>query len=414
MQFPENYSCSKFDLLWAPCKVNALLYAKKEIIAPMDRCSQNIRNAICTKPGIPKQIRLERMEHGFPSYRKLACQSYFRMKIAVRNTIRLCGVIVFIAMCNVSAQEAPETRYFRFHSNYWLNLHHFLYQKAEGGQLRKLQEDGLAFPNIGEAKAWNNLSRSDRSVLEEAIDFYKQNLIDKTLRRDLGKVRLWLKIQPENGTLIDTTHSLSLASILNSVSPIYKEHFWKLHDRSNKRIIDRHLTTIGGIESTVIPKMEALSANKWPSTVIVRVDICAYANWAGAYTSTRPEMNIVISSLDPLNEGSYFVETVLHEGTHLLYKYGDSPVRERIFDMAEELKMDFPSNLWHAVLFYLCGKATQDELKKSGIDHKMIMDVKKIFSRYNTSAFRNTLTNYYNREIDLDRTIFELLNTLKK
>lgn len=355
MQFPENYRCSKFGPLWL-----------------------------------------------------------LSMKIAIRNTISLCGIIIFMIAFNVSAQGVPETKYFKFHSNYWLNLHHFLYQKAEGGQLRKLQEDGMAFPDIGELAAWNNLSDSERNILEASMDYYKQNLIDKTLRRGLGKVRLWLKMQPQNGAIIDTTHSLALTSILNKVSPIYREHFWELHDRYNKRIINRHLTTIGQIESTVIPKMEALAANKWPSTVTVRVDVCAYANWAGAYTSTKPEMNIVISSLDPLNEGSYFIETVLHEGTHLLYKYGESPVREKIFYKAEELKMDFPSNLWHAMLFYLCGKATQDELRRYGIKHKMIMDVKNIFKKYNTSSFRSTLTDYYHKKIDLDRTIFELLNTLKK
>lgn len=305
------------------------------------------------------------------------------------------------------------TNYFDFQINYWVNLHHFLFQRADSSQLQKLNEDGLSFLEIGEGELEADLSLSEKRILNEAIQYYRDSLVTKSLRRDLNELRLWLSEQNESEKISDISFGRNYTEIINKVSPVYRAHYWDLHKSHNLQILSGHITTIDGIETRVINQMEELSLTPWPDSTKVRVDISVYANWAGAYTTSTPEMNIIISSIDPSKVTSAFVETVLHEGSHLLYLYGESPVRERIFYKSEELEMDFPRNLWHASMFYLCGRATQDALAELEIEHELIMDERNIFCKYNTQKFREVNEEYFNRIIDMDEMVEQLLNDLK-
>jgi len=323
----------------------------------------------------------------------------------------LLACLSFIIISGCLAQSAIQsTEYFEFYNNYWINLHHFLYQKAKGSQLKKLEEDGMGFRKIGEDTVV--LSRSENDVLDRAIYYYQKNLIDKDLRRDLGAIRRWLQQQAEPEEIRDTTFSAAYTDLLNEVSTVYKRHFWKLHKELNLNVLNHHIEVLRALELEVIGKIEKLAKYKWPDVAKVRVDLTVYANYAGAYTATDPSMNIVISTIDPLNNTSSLIETVYHEGSHLLFNYQDSPFRGEIYYQAQEMKMEFPRNLWHACLFYLCGRATQDALKSLSIDHKMDMDVRNIFAGYNTQKFRNTLEDYYQGMIDLKNTVSALLADL--
>src|SRR5260370_31764689 len=53
---------------------------------------------------------------------------------------------------------------------------------------------------------------------------------------------------------------------------------------------------------------------RWPREKI-RVDVSAYANWAGAYTTVDP-LRVTISSLDSRNQGPEALEVLFHEASH--------------------------------------------------------------------------------------------------
>jgi len=321
-----------------------------------------------------------------------------------------------LVSCNRDQETAIEhtTDYFEFQNNYWVNLHHFLYQKADGGQLRKLEEDGLDFIEIGEIKAYEQLSSKEKQILNQAIKYYKDSLITKSLRRDLNDLRIWLNEKEEFKIISDVSFGEEFTTIINSFSPIYEKHFWEIHKAHNLSVLKKNIATVDEIEDEVINKMERLSLNKWPDSTKVRVDITTYANWAGAYTSSKPKMNIVLSTLDPHNMTTSFVETILHEGSHLLYLFGESPVRDKFYFKSEELEMEFPRNLWHASMFYLCDRATQDALSEQNINHIMLIDEKNIFSDYNTSEFRNISEAYYNNTLNADSMVVKLLTEIKE
>ncbi|MEM9361341.1 MAG: hypothetical protein AAGA43_01850 [Bacteroidota bacterium] len=312
------------------------------------------------------------------------------------------------------SNECYTTDYFEFENNYWVNLHHFLYQRADGSQLRKLQHDSLQFIDIGEMAIGKKLSGYEQKLLNEAIAYYKDSIITKTLRRELNAQRSWLQEKEEHQPISDTSFGKNFTETLNKVSPIYRKHFWNVHESHNFSILEQHIETIDAIEEEVIKQMERLSLNQWPDSTKVRVDLTAYANWAGAYTTSIPKMNIIVSTLDPSKTTSSFVETILHEGSHLLYLFDESPIRDKIYYKSEELSMQFPRNLWHASMFYLCGRATQDELSKLGIQHEMIMDVNHIFTSYNTEIFRETNEKYYLGQVQADTLVKHLLIELDK
>jgi len=333
----------------------------------------------------------------------------------IMKHIMLLLVLASLASCAKNKGNAIDyqTDFFDFHHNYWVNLHHFLYQKADSSQLRKLQEDGLNFLDIGDFNAQEGLSNNEKVVLSRAIKYYRDSLSTKSLRRDLINLKAWLQEKEAFKMITDTLFGAKFTTILNEVSPIYEKHFWESHRLHNLSILTQHIGAIREIEEEVIHKMEVLSLNQWPDSVKVRVDLTTYANWAGAYTSSRPMMNVVLSTVDPSSKTSSLIETILHEGSHLLYLFGDSPIRDKFYYKSEALEMEFPRNLWHASMFYLCGRATQDALSKLGVDHEMVMDEKNIFSSYNTLEFRRINEDYYNGKINSDTMITRLLEEIK-
>ncbi len=301
------------------------------------------------------------------------------------------------------------TNYFKFHSNFWINLHHFLYQKAKGSQISKLQEDGLEFLDIGEEPIIDGLSNNDHEVLSNAILYYKQNLIQTSLSR-MGNLRDWLQDQSDY-QLLEPFDSTQLTSILNSVSGIYRQNLWSIHHKQNQIVIQQHVEVIRNIEDETIDRLEDMAGYEWPDRK-VRIDLTAYANWAGAYTPSGPDPQVYISTLDPGSFETFFIETVFHEGTHLLFSR-ESAFRSEIFFMSKEKGIDFPRSLWHASQFYLTGRLVQDQLKARGLNHDLIMFERDVFSQSNTSDFRSILEAYYLGKSELEPTIDNLLESLK-
>lgn len=324
----------------------------------------------------------------------------------------LLSCFTFLFHFSVSAQapaQYGETKYFTFKNNFWINLHHFLYQQASGSQLKKLEEDGMNFLDIGDQEVADQLSDQEQEVLDQAISFYSRKLIAKDLRSDLSELKTWFQKQPENGRITDTRFTREFTDILNKVAPVYRAYYWQIHKKHNQEILAQHIERIYQIEEAMIDKMEQTSANSWPAETKVRTDLTTYGSWSSAYSNSRPIMNLVISTIDPGHETSEFIETIFHEGTHLLYLLG-SPVREEIYAQAEARGMDFPGGLWHAWLFYLCGKATKAQLATFNEKHRLTMDTKNIFSNYNTPEFRVILDDYYDGEVEMKETVKALLD----
>ena len=136
------------------------------------------------------------------------------------------------------------------------------------------------------------------------------------------------------------------------------------------------------MEKMVFSQNEKLALSPW-SQEKIRVDLTVYSDFAGAYTVTKPKLNSIISTLSPGTFSAQFLETLFHEGSHVLFRYG-GPWREGIFDAFKNgnYKQKYPNHLWHLSLFYLCGRVCQDIFN----DHEdkayeMILFKSKIFQK---------------------------------
>ncbi|MGD1945515.1 MAG: hypothetical protein ACFB0A_04410 [Croceivirga sp.] len=335
---------------------------------------------------------------------------------------RLCFMFVFTfsMIGKVSMAQYPEkgldsTRYFSFYNNYWINLHHFLYQKASGNQLSKLQQDGNEMLVIGEKEIEESLRYDQRVHLDSAVTYYKSNIIKKGLLRGLGYERYWLQKQSEQEAVADTTVSKEFVDVLNTVSETYKETYWPIHQKHNEEVLAHHIHNIRKLERQIVPRIEQLSKTPWPSEKKVRVDLTVYANYAGAYTPTRPIFNVIVSTIDPTSYAPSFLETIFHEGSHLLFRYG-GPWRDSIFTTFEtgDFKMKFPRHLWHVSLFYLCGRVCKEEFAKIGITgYEMVMLTRNIFKNYHHNELFDVLDDYLQNDRALDVTTAELLQLLE-
>lgn len=331
--------------------------------------------------------------------------------------MRFIILIFFITLisCDENKEKIDlETDYFEFKNSYWINLHHFLYQKADSSQFKNLREDNLKFIEVGEADLIAKLSNDEKEILNQAVKYYRDSLISRNLRRDLSSLRNWLQQQEGSRVLTDTTYGKNFIEFINKASKIYDEYFWETHKAHNLSVLAKHISIIDDIEEKVINKMERFSLNEWPDSTKVRVDVTTYANWAGAYTASKPKMNIVISTLDPTNFTSSFIETILHEGSHLLYLFGESPIRDKIYFKSEDLGMEFPRDLWHASMFYLSGRATQEALSEQNIKHNLLIDKKNIFPNYTIPELRKINEQYYKDSLSVDSMVFKLLTEIKK
>jgi hypothetical protein len=103
---------------------------------------------------------------------------------------------------------------------------------------------------------------------------------------------------------------------------------------------------------------------KWPRQRI-RVDVCAYANWTGAYTTLDP-LRVTISSLDARNQGNQALEVLFHEASHGIA----APVEEAIIRQCRQRDKPIPRDLWHALIFYTTGEVVRPVIAATEQAHR--------------------------------------------
>jgi hypothetical protein len=92
---------------------------------------------------------------------------------------------------------------------------------------------------------------------------------------------------------------------------------------------------------------------RWSATP-VPVDVTAYANWAGAYTTEGPD-HITISSLNEGNQGTAAFEMLFHEVLHTM----DRTLFEQYRTAARAQGKRMLRNPTHPFIFYTAGEVTR-------------------------------------------------------
>ena len=260
---------------------------------------------------------------------------------------------------------------FELHSGFWINLHHTLYNEA---RLRKDlaspdkigKTSGLALKTSPDAK--RAFTAAEQKTWEDAVSYYAANFADKDLlfsselvqlKNQLSDFEDCDELSGKTKKFCDAGLPPKLAQALEAAAPVYRAHLWPEHDRANRRWILRVAPLV--IEQSVglSERLADIYQTRWPRQKI-RVDVAAYANWAGAYTTLDP-LRVTISSLDPRNQGAEALEVLFHEASHGIAE----PVQDAIIRECRQRDKAIPRDLWHALIFYTTGEVIRPVLASS-------------------------------------------------
>jgi hypothetical protein len=229
----------------------------------------------------------------------------------------------------LSAQQAT----FDFHSNFWVNLHHYLYEQA----IAKSPEP------------------SDNEAWRRALEVYRSDITThELLSRDIAGINIALSRVENTESLKDSGIDAELTQILERAAPIYKARWWPEHNRANLAWIEAASPLVAKYEAVMKKELSTAFETPWPSDPI-RADVAEYASWAGAYTVLEPT-HITISS-GPVTQA--VVESLFHEASHgMIRKVSDALAAE----LDAQRKLFQRRAVWHAVLFYTVGEVAQQHL----------------------------------------------------
>lgn len=259
----------------------------------------------------------------------------------------LCALAV---TCSANAVQSQQP-FFDFHNNFWVNLHHFLYQ----GALK--QKRGQA------GAAAEGLSAEQQRTWQGALDYYQKEVVSRDLLFDdeLVETERRLSDSEKASSLKDAGIKPELTSVLEAAAPIYRRKWWPEHERANQKWIAAVTPLLEKYGKAVTAQLATAYRTSWP-TERVRVDVCVYANWAGAYTIIGPTL-ITISSTDERDQGYAGLEILFHEASHALIR----AVRLALNEKFEAQKKPVPRDLWHALLFYTTGEIVRRVLAAGGV-----------------------------------------------
>lgn len=211
------------------------------------------------------------------------------------------------------------------------------------------------------------LTRAEQSAWDNAVAYYAANYADRDLlfNHDLVVLKNLLEDLEDCDDLAGTHKKIcdaglppALTQVLDSAAPVYRAHLWPEQDRANRRWIARVAPLVEEQGVGISERLAFIYEAKWP-TGKTRVDVSAFANWAGAYTTLDP-LRVTISSTDPRNQGDEALEILFHEASHGLAE----PVQSAITRECRQRGKPIPRDLWHALLFYTTGEVVKPLLNE--------------------------------------------------
>jgi hypothetical protein len=254
------------------------------------------------------------------------------------------------------AQNGP-LPVFELHSGFWINLHHTLYVQA------RQSRDGRGGPSG--TTTLTRRTASERLAWDAAVSYYQANYADKDLlfntelillKNQLGEFENCDELSGTKQKFCDAGLPPKLAKVLEAAAPVYRAHEWPEHDRANRNWIAGVAPLVREKGLSLAERLSEVYQARWPREKI-RVDVTAYANWAGAYTTLDP-LRVVISSTDPRNQGSAALEVLFHEASHGIAE----PVQQAIIRECRQREKAIPRDLWHALMFYTTGEVIKSVL----------------------------------------------------
>lgn len=309
------------------------------------------------------------------------------------------SILFLTCLTATGAQSAPITGpkvtpapvasphgHYEFHVDAWLSLHHFLHhlarQEAREARLRNrvpiLQQDLDA------------LSPAFRQALPDALEAYQPYLDTDLLFTDGTRANARALLDSP-----DAVPDPAVRAALRTLMPHYQRDLWPAHRAEAIALRDRLLGDLDTSEAEISQRLADYLGSDWPDAPI-RVDIVAYANWAGAYTDHGPN-HITLAATDPDAGGAHAFELLIHESAHT------TPLGDHIIPLTQaamEAAGIENRRIWHNILFYVTGRITK--AVHGGEDYVLYVDHTGIANRPHLSATFDILESVWDEADGLE------------
>ena len=321
----------------------------------------------------------------------------------VRN-LRIHFLCLFLGLCLLlpaSVEAAAQGNYteaqlpvFELHSGFWINLHHTLYQEARQRKAATSRDAGATKSTAAATKsvlAGKGLTGAEQKAWDDAVAYYAENYADKDLlftteliqlKDQIGDFEDCDELSGRKRKFCDAGLPANLTLVLEAAAPVYRKYLWPEHDKANRRWILQVAPLVREEGVGLSERLADIYQTRWPHGKI-RVDVVAYANWAGAYTTVDP-LRVTIASLDSRNQGPQALEVLFHEGSHGIAE----AVQRAIIRECRQRDKPIPRDLWHALVFYTTGEVIRTVLTSPSRGEKGNDGPS---SSYDTYAFREGL-----------------------
>jgi hypothetical protein len=255
--------------------------------------------------------------------------------------------------------EKPSLPVFEFHSGFWINLHHFLYQQAHARRSPHEANSGAPVSTAG-------LNADEQRAWSAAMDYYMGGFADRDLmfngdmvliNNRLAEMESCADLSGRSTMACTSGLRPELIAALESAAPVYRARWWPQNDRANRDWITAVSPLVRQHGVRIAEQLAEVYQTHWPA-VPLRVDVVSYAGPYGAYTTLEPS-HLTISSLDTANQGVVALEVVFHEASHAVAEL----VRDAIAKECRRLGKPIPRDLWHALLFYTAGEVIRRTLR---------------------------------------------------
>jgi len=317
-----------------------------------------------------------------------------------RAHTRFLFVLLALALlAPLRAQASPQSAstygplpVFELHSGFWINLHHTLYHQA------RLRKDAASAEKTGKSSgpalktspdAKPAFTAAEQKAWDDAVSYYAANLANKDLlfsselvelKNQLSDFEDCDELTGKTKKFCDAGLPQKLAQALEAAAPVYRAHLWPDHDRANRRWILRVAPLVIEQGVGLSERLADIYETHWPRQKI-RVDVAAYANLAGAYTTLDP-LRVTIASLDSRNQDAEALEVLFHEASHGIAE----PVQDAIIRECRQRDKAIPRDLWHALIFYTTGEVLRPLLVSSDATPRGALDLRSSSSPAGSST----------------------------
>lgn len=144
----------------------------------------------------------------------------------------------------------------------------------------------------------------------------------------------------------------TVVDTLETAARVYRHAWWPAHRRANQAWVQGITPPIDQHGAAIVAFLTRAYQLPWPENGYP-VHVCAFTNWAGAYSTDGPLL--VISSLDNGAMGSSMLELVFHEASH----QWDGPLLDQLAEIGHTMDKRVPTGLTHAMIWLTSGEAVR-------------------------------------------------------